>query len=122
MTILRTLLWFVIAAAAMLGAGMWLAERPGAVTASFAAAPRTSVGALAVGIVVLVLVCIGLWAALSLDRGCAGPRCSRAGRQPAPPRLSRADPGPGRGRRRDGTEAQKHAQGREAFGRAARSP
>ena len=31
MTILRTLLWFVIAAAAMLGA-VWLAERPGAVT------------------------------------------------------------------------------------------
>ena len=61
MTILRTLLWFVIAAAAMLGA-VWLAERPGAVTAEFRGwRLDTSVGALAVGIVVLVLVCIGLW-------------------------------------------------------------
>ena len=61
MTILRTLLWFVAAAAAMLGA-VWLAERPGAVTAEFRGwRLDTSVGALAVGIVVLVLVCIGLW-------------------------------------------------------------
>ncbi|MEA2848378.1 MAG: hypothetical protein QOG78_3659, partial [Rhodospirillaceae bacterium] len=34
MITLRTLLWFVAAVAAMLGA-VWLAERPGAVTAEF---------------------------------------------------------------------------------------
>ena len=61
MITLRTLLWFVIAVAAMLGA-VWLAERPGAVTAEFRGwRLDTSVGALMVGIVVVVLVSIGLW-------------------------------------------------------------
>ena len=61
MITLRTLLWFVIAVAAMLGA-VWLAERPGAVTAEFRGwRLDTSVGALMVGIVVLILVSIGLW-------------------------------------------------------------
>jgi HemY protein len=61
MTILRTLMWFAIAAVAMLGA-VWLAERPGAVTAEFRGwRLDTSVGALMVGVVVLILLCIGLW-------------------------------------------------------------
>ncbi|MEA2806077.1 MAG: HemY protein, partial [Rhodospirillaceae bacterium] len=61
MITLRTLLWFVAAVAAMLGA-VWLAERPGAVTAEFRGwRLDTSVGALLVGIVVVVLVSIGLW-------------------------------------------------------------
>ena len=34
MTILRTIIWFVFAVAAMLGA-VWLAERPGSVTIEF---------------------------------------------------------------------------------------
>jgi HemY protein len=61
MTILRTLIWFAIAAAAMLGA-VWLAERPGAVTAEFRGwRLDTSVGALMVAVVVLILLCIGGW-------------------------------------------------------------
>ena len=61
MTILRTLIWFAIAAAAMLGA-VWLAERPGAVTAEFRGwRLDTSVGALMVGVLVLILLSIGLW-------------------------------------------------------------
>lgn len=61
MTTLRTVIWFVVAAVAMLGA-VWLAERPGSVTAEFRGwRLDTSVGVLMIGIVVLILVCIGLW-------------------------------------------------------------
>ena len=61
MTILRTLIWFAIAAAAMLGA-VWLAERPGTVTAEWHGwRLDTSVGVLLVGVVVLILVGVGLW-------------------------------------------------------------
>ena len=61
MTILRTLIWFVVAAAAMLGA-VWLAERPGVVTAEFRGwRLDTTVGALMVAVFVLILVCIGAW-------------------------------------------------------------
>lgn len=61
MTILRTLIWFAIAAAAMLGA-VWLAERPGAVTAEFHGwRLDTSVGVLMVAVVVLILLGIGAW-------------------------------------------------------------
>ena len=61
MTTLRTLVWFAIAAVAMLGA-VWLAEQPGSVTAEFHGwRLDTSVGVLAVAIVVLILLAVGLW-------------------------------------------------------------
>ena len=61
MITLRTLFWFVAAVVAMLGA-VWLAERPGAVTAEFRGwRLDTSVGALMVAIVIAILVSIGLW-------------------------------------------------------------
>lgn len=61
MTLIRTLIWFAIAAAAMLGA-VWLAERPGVVTAEFRGwRLDTSVGALMVGVVILMLLGIGGW-------------------------------------------------------------
>jgi HemY protein len=61
MTTLRTIIWFAIAGVAMLAA-VWLAERPGSVTAEFRGwRLDTSVGALLVGIVILILVSIGGW-------------------------------------------------------------
>jgi HemY protein len=61
MITLRTFIWFAIAAVAMLAA-VWLAEQPGALTAEFRGwRLDTSVGALMVAIVVLILLCIGGW-------------------------------------------------------------
>src|SRR5689334_8105667 len=61
MTILRTLMWFAIAIVAMLAA-VWLAERPGTVTAEWQGwRLDSSVGVLLVAVVVLVLLCIGGW-------------------------------------------------------------
>ncbi len=119
MTLLRTLLWFVVAVAVMLGA-VWLAERPGTVTAEWQGwRLDSSVGALVrrhrradPGLHRPV-------AALSLDHGRAGGVARRLGREPAPARLSRAHPGTGRrrGRRRQ-RSAEACAQGREAPRRA----
>src|SRR5437764_5855111 len=61
MTLLRTLAWFVLAAAAMFAA-VWLAERPGAVTAEWHGwRLDTSVGALLVAVVALVVIAVVLW-------------------------------------------------------------
>jgi HemY protein len=61
MVTLRTLIWFAVAGVAMLAA-VWLAEQPGLVTAEFRGwRLDTTVGALFVGIAVLVLLCIGGW-------------------------------------------------------------
>ena len=60
-TTLRILIWFATAALAMLGA-VWLAERPGTVTAEWQGwRLDTSVGILAVSVFVLVLLSIGAW-------------------------------------------------------------
>jgi HemY protein len=61
MTLLRTLLWFVVAAAAMFAA-VWLAERPGTVTAEWHGwRLDTSAGVILITVVVLVLLSIALW-------------------------------------------------------------
>lgn len=61
MTFLRILIWFVLAAAAMAGA-VWLAERPGTLTAEWHGwRLDTSVGVLMVGIVLLMLAGVALW-------------------------------------------------------------
>ncbi|MFI5000747.1 MAG: heme biosynthesis protein HemY [Reyranellales bacterium] len=61
MTLLRILFWFAIAAAAMLGA-VWLAERPGTVTAQWHGwRLDTSVGVLLVAVAVLILLGVVLW-------------------------------------------------------------
>ncbi len=61
MTLLRTLLWFVIAAAAMFAA-VWLAERPGTVTAEWHGwRLDTSVGVILIAVVVLILLSIAAW-------------------------------------------------------------
>ena len=111
MTTLRTLIWFAVAAAAMLGA-VWLAERPGTVTAEWHGwRLDTSVGVLLVGVVVLIL---------ALHRRCG---CSIAGSSARRARCSKAGARAGdeRGYREltqglaavaagDGAEAQKHAR------------
>jgi HemY protein len=61
MTLLRTLLWFVVAAAAMFAA-VWLAERPGTVTAEWHGLRLdTSVGVIFIAVVVLVLLSVASW-------------------------------------------------------------
>src|SRR6476646_4814578 len=61
MTTLRILIWFAIAAAAMLGA-VWLAERPGTLTAEWQGwRLDTNVGVVLIAIVVLILVGVAAW-------------------------------------------------------------
>src|SRR5260370_15918014 len=61
MTLLRTLLWFVVAAAAMFAA-VWLAERQGTVSAEWHGwRLDTSAGVILIVVVVLVLLSIALW-------------------------------------------------------------
>src|SRR4026208_2574307 len=61
MTTLRVLIWFAIAAVAMLLA-VWLAERPGTVTAEWHGwRLDSSVGVLLVALLVLIGLCIGGW-------------------------------------------------------------
>ena len=61
MTTLRVLIWFAVAAVAMLVA-VWLAERPGTVTAEWQGwRLDSSVGVLLVAVVVLIGLCIGGW-------------------------------------------------------------
>lgn len=114
-TTLRILLWFVVAATAMVGAA-WIAERPGTVTAEWHGwRLDTSAGALVIGIALLILTGIALWL---LWRWLSG----------APGALLE---GWGEGRRRrgyleltqglaavaagDGVEAQKHARKAESL-------
>ena len=61
MVTLRTLVWFAIAVVAMLGA-VWLAEQPGTLTAEFHGwRLDTSVGMLAVAVMVLIVLAVGGW-------------------------------------------------------------
>lgn len=60
-TFLRTLIWFAIAAVAMLVA-VWVAERPGNVTVEWRGwRLDTSAGALLLGVAVLILLSVVLW-------------------------------------------------------------
>ena len=110
MITLRTLFWFVAAVAAMLGA-VWLAERPGAVTAEFRGwRLDTSVGALMVAIVIAILVSIGLWLLYRWIMGAPGALLEgwgdsrrRRGYRELTQGLAAVAAG-------DGTEAQKHAR------------
>jgi len=60
-TTLRVLVWFAIAAAVMLGA-VWLAERPGTLTAEWRGwRVDTSVGVVLVAVLLLMLLGVALW-------------------------------------------------------------
>jgi HemY protein len=72
MITLRTLIWFALAAVAMLAA-VWLAEQPGVVTAEFRGwRLDTSVGAVMVGVVVVVLLGVGGWLIYRWIKGAPG--------------------------------------------------
>jgi HemY protein len=110
MTTLRILFWFAIAAAAMLGA-VWLAERPGTLTAEWQGwRLDTNVGVVLIAIVVLILVGIAAWllyrwivgAPFALLEGWGESRRQRGYRE-----LTQGLAAVAAG---DGVEAQKHAR------------
>ena len=110
MTTLRVLIWFAIAAVAMLLA-VWLAERPGTVTAEWQGwRLDSSVGVLLVAVVVLIGLCIGGWllyrwivgAPFALLEGWGESRKKRGYRE-----LTQGLAAVAAG---DGAEAQKHAR------------
>jgi HemY protein len=110
MTVLRILIWFAIAAAAMLGA-VWLAERPGTVTAQWHGwRLDTSVGVLVIAVLALILVAVMLWLLWRWIVGAPGALLEgwgesrrRRGYRELTQGLAAAAAG-------DGTEAQKHAR------------
>ena len=110
MTMLRTIIWFVVAIAAMLGA-VWLAERPGTLTAEWQGwRLDTNVGVVLIAIVVLILVGIAAWllyrwivgAPFALLEGWGESRRQRGYRE-----LTQGLAAVAAG---DGVEAQKHAR------------
>src|SRR5215468_9421954 len=115
MTLLRTLLWFAIAAAAMF-AVVWLAERPGAVMAEWHGwRLDTSVGVVMVAVVALVLLSIALWLLYRWIVGAPGALLDgwgesrrRRGYQALTQGLAAVAAG-------DGAEAQKNARKAEAL-------
>ena len=110
MTTLRILIWFAIAAVAMLVA-VWLAERPGTLTAEWQGwRLDTNVGVVLIAIVVLILVGIAAWllyrwivgAPFALLEGWGESRRQRGYRE-----LTQGLAAVAAG---DGVEAQKHAR------------
>lgn len=110
MTTLRILIWFAVAAAAMLGA-VWLAERPGTLTAEWQGwRLDTNVGVVLIAIVLLILIGIAAWllyrwivgAPFALLEGWGESRRQRGYRE-----LTQGLAAVAAG---DGVEAQKHAR------------
>ena len=110
MTTLRILIWFAIAAAAMLGA-VWLAERPGTLTAEWQGwRLDTNVGVVAIAVVALILLGIAAWLLWRWISGAPGALLEgwgdsrrRRGYRELTQGLAAVAAG-------DGAEAQKHAR------------
>lgn len=110
MTFVRTLIWFAIAAVAMLGA-VWLAQRPGYVTVEWRGwRLDTSVGVVLVAVLVLILLGIALWLIFHWITGAPsalmegwGESRRRKGYRELTQGLAAVAAG-------DGTEAQRHAR------------
>src|SRR5258707_1875074 len=110
MTMLRTLIWFAVAAVAMLGA-VWLAARPGNVIVEWRGwRLDTSLGVLLVAVVFLILLGVALWLLYRWIVGAPGALLEgwgdsrrRRGYRELTQGLAAVAAG-------DGTEAQKHAR------------
>lgn len=110
MTTLRILIWFVVAAAAMLGA-VWLAERPGTLTAEWQGwRLDTNVGVVVIVVVVLILLGVAAWLLWRWIAGAPGALLEgwgdsrrRRGYRELTQGLAAVAAG-------DGVEAQKHAR------------
>lgn len=110
MTMLRTIIWFVVAIVAMLAA-VWLAERPGSVTAEFRGwRLDTSVGVLMITLVVLILVSIGGWLLYRWIVGAPGALLEGWGESKRRRGYRELTQGLAAVAAGDGVEAQKHAR------------
>ena len=110
MTMLRTILWFVFALVAMLGA-VWLAERPGSVTAEFRGwRLDTSVGVLMISMLVLILVSVGGWLLYRWIMGAPGALLEGWGESRRRRGYRELTQGLAAVAAGDGVEAQKHAR------------
>ena len=114
-TTLRVLIWFIVAAVVMLGA-VWLAERPGTLTAEWRGwRIDTSVGVVLVVVLLLMLAGIALWLTYRSIVGAPGAFLEgwgdsrkRRGYRELTQGLAAVAAG-------DGVEAQKHARKAEAL-------
>lgn len=110
MTFIRTLIWFVIAGVAMLGA-VWLAERPGNVTVQWRGwRLDTSVGVLLVAVLILILVGIALWLIYRWIMGAPGALMEGWGESRRRKGYRELTQGLAAVAAGDGTEAQRHAK------------
>jgi HemY protein len=115
MTLVRTLVWFVVAAVVMFAA-VWLAERPGSITAEWHGwRLDTNVGVMLIALVVLILLSVGSWLLYRWIAGAPGALFDtwgesrrRRGYQALTQGLAAVAAG-------DGAEAQKNARKAEAL-------
>jgi HemY protein len=115
MTLVRTLVWFVVAAVAMFAA-VWLAEQPGSITAEWHGwRLDTNVGVILIVLVVLILLSVGAWLLYRWIIGAPGALFDtwgeskrRRGYQALTQGLAAVAAG-------DGAEAQKNARKAEAL-------